>query len=397
MLDHQAPGPAAMATQSQSAATAVDDLDLLDLGVLLWRQRGTVLLVTALTVALAAVYAFILAKPVYESEARLRPAAPGSLEALATPGSAVNLALEPSEVFQRIAEQLSALETRRQALERAQQSLGEGSPGEKPALSASGVSVDLESPVQGGDSAERLILRFRGPDPQAVTTVVEALLEEAQARTARELQTQRTALLESRLEALRNELAANIETARLDAAHRAARLRAAIATAASLGLEDPVPLASLSPEPKNEDSLYLRGSRFLRAELAALQQLAEADPNASLDGTIVDIRPDQRPTGAFLPYARRAASLQVDIEQLQALMKRPIGNLALARVDQPATVPEAPIAPRRGRILAIAVVVGVVLGAMAALLRAAILARFAEAGSSPGAEHESQGHQANST
>lgn len=374
----------------ERAAPLDDELDLLDLGLLLWHERGVVMATTVVIVALAALYAFAIAQPVYETEARLRPVAPGSLEHLAAPGVTANLGLNAASAFQRVVDQLDSAETRRRALARAQGATVDN-PLEGQGTGPDGnISVALEPSLTDNNVAQSVSIAYRGSSPEVAARTVTALLEEAQARAAEELRAEREAVLTSRLEMLRSELAANIERARLEAAHRAARLRAAIATAESLSLADPVPLASLSPEPKTEDSLYLRGSKFLRAELSALEQLAKADPGTSLNGVEVEINTGQLQPAAFLPYAHKAASLQVEIEQVQALMQLPVDGVALARLDQPATLPAAPIAPNRGKILALAIVAGLVLGVCAALLRAAIRARFRASDGDAGAEGEGQ-------
>ncbi|KGE03837.1 Wzz/FepE/Etk N-terminal domain-containing protein [Pseudohaliea rubra] len=376
MNEPKVPQPTAAPPGYYPVTFAEDEIDLFELALTLWRQRLLVLAITLAAPLLAAGYLLLIAEPVYESEARLLPPAAGSLEKIVIPRDSLNsspagetrltvTAEEPDDgltidylsappiddIFQRVAEQLFAQETRRAALLAISPPEGTG-PGQH---AAGSFTVAMEKPDRGSELGESLSVRFRAPDPQLAAAAVAALVAEAQTRATQELLAGRSAVLERRIEMLQGMLAASVETARLAASHRATRLRAAIETASSLGLEDPAPLASLSLQPGTDDALYLRGARLLRAELNALEA-----------------RSGDSKGDAFLPFAPDAATLEAQIAHLQTIVTQPVDGIEVARLDQPATVPAAAASPRPRMVLALAAVLGLFAGIGTALVRSAI-------------------------
>jgi len=138
-------------------------------------------------------------------------------------------------------------------------------------------------------------------------------------------------------------------------ADRVRQLREALAVAKAAGITDPQltagrPSASESATPFVDDgTLYARGAKSLAAELAVLQ--AREDD----DGFISGLR----------EVESRLRTWKAIVENLPA-------DFPMYRKDGDAMTPEEPVAPRRGLVLALAVVLGAAAGVVLALIAEAL-------------------------
>ncbi|MFT7049308.1 MAG: chain length determinant protein (polysaccharide antigen chain regulator) [Halioglobus sp.] len=255
---------------------------------------------------------------------------------------------------------------------------------------------------------------------QELQTSISASLDNLRSRLTREMDNQslqdRDEIAQLRekdqLEKLQleDQIAALRQTAAKQRADQIARLEESLSVAKSLGIDEATSLAVLSQRQSTpgdsvavttdlsagEDPDYLKGTRILKAELAALRSRKSEDPDIprlreleeklGLLGNnrqveILEARKD------YTAFTGSAGALRSQISQLEALLARDYSNVALMRVDQVATPPSEPIKPRKTLILAVAVVLGGMLGVLVALVRNAVLSRrssLAEAVSSTG-------------
>ena len=135
-----------------------------------------------------------------------------------------------------------------------------------------------------------------------------------------------------------------------------------------------------------KDPDYLKGTRFLEAELTALRSRKSNDQNITLlrgleeklalldNNRQVEILESRKDYTAF---TGSADALRSQISQLEALIVKDYSTVALMRVDQQGMVPTRPTKPRKMLILAVAIVVGGMLGVLVALIRNAVLSRRA--------------------
>jgi LPS O-antigen subunit length determinant protein (WzzB/FepE family) len=422
-----------------------DEIDLFELAAGLWRQRRLIAACTALAVLLAAVYAFILATPVYQAEARLRPPSTAALAPLTVPAldssdiegplSAPQLAA----VFQRVVSMARSSDARRPVYLTRRGAFTEAL-AESPADAAAfrrrfltNFDFDYQGPDKRNPEAEpRLTVSFQHPSPPLAASVVNETVDEARSRVRANLIEEFRSVVGTQLDRTRARLAARTEAARLDASYRITRLeeadaekrkelqdqleaararsaaeredrmaqlRDAVETAETLGLEEPTSLAALSLAKGARDGLqvtnlqaaegadqplFLRGTTLLRAELAELTRRASDDAYApkvrELESQLQLLENNREVETLssrenFTPFTSDAADLQADIASLEALLARDFTQVEVLRIDQRASPPAAPVAPRRALILALALVLGGMVGVLVALVRNAVAAR----------------------
>lgn len=171
-------------------------------------------------------------------------------------------------------------------------------------------------------------------------------------------------------------------------------LEEAFGIARSLDIEEPISLTQLSqrqasPEggmaisadfSNRSDPYYLRGTRMLSAEIAALknrksddftipeirkleEQLALLDTNRKIQ--LLQARKDNS------AFVSNIGALRAKLDELQAQANQDYSAVRVLRLVQPAETPESPVSPRKGLILALCLFVGGFLGMLVALVQVA--------------------------
>jgi len=197
---------------------------------------------------------------------------------------------------------------------------------------------------------------------------------------------------------LEDELTVELRKTTQERSDRITALRAALATAGSLGIEQPTNLETLAAQAvagkasivnldaagREEDPLFLRGTVMLEAELKELEARGDDRPYTPRAREIekqLQLLENNRTIESlrartdFAAFAPQADQIEAEIEKLNSFLERDFSGLRVTRIDQLATPPTRPVAPRKGLMLAASVVLGLTLGVLVALIRNAVLNR----------------------
>ncbi|MEQ8262170.1 Wzz/FepE/Etk N-terminal domain-containing protein [Pseudohaliea sp.] len=426
-----------------------DEIDLLELGAGLWHQRLLILATTAAAALLALLY-LLIASPEYLAEARLRPPTAADLRLLearsppllvgADKNDAELLTLyapEASEVFKQIIATAQSNAAKRAVFDGLASALVEPEASAEERSRALSRFLDAYAVAQKGVDQRNpavevtLEIAFRNADPTLAANAVNQLIRVASSSVVTDIVDEFRTAITSRITSLRAELKRRISAVRLSTARtitqlleqdslkraqledelaaelrkttqaradRITALRAALAIARSLDIEQPTNLETLAAQSlpgdasilnldaagREEELLFLRGTVMLEAELRELEAREDDKPYTALareiekqlqllekNRTVESLRARKD----FAAFAPQADEIEAEIEKLEGFLERDFSELRVARIDQVATPPTQPVAPRKRLVLAAAVVLGLMLGVVAALIRNAVLNR----------------------
>lgn len=336
-----------------------DEIDLFELAQSLWQEKALIILITAVITALALVYA-ITTTPIYKAQASLTPPPAyaiqgyneGRMEAFRNTGvkefTADDVAIAylsnskslqlHNEFFETVyVPSLTAeeQESSRDSLLRKFNkilTIKQGDAQNNPNLYQ--ISVELDNPVVAAE---------------LVNKYIEAITAATKLDFKRNIETEQ----EIRINALKSQIKALLDTAKKEREDQINLLKEALYIAESIGLENSSPLsdkASLGGNRYN-DLIYNRGAKILRAQIEVLE-------NRSSDE----------------PFIKGLHELNTELELLQAY-KLDDANISVVTIDQAAEVPSTPINPKKTIIVAVGIVLGGMLGVLAALVRSMIYKR----------------------
>ncbi|NYT84326.1 LPS O-antigen chain length determinant protein WzzB [Pollutimonas harenae] len=341
-----------------------DEIDLRELLLTLWSAKVLIIAVTLLTTCAAAVYVF-LSTPIYEAHVQALPPTQGGLAAYnmanQLSGSAVNALTQQPQQEQTPDNAIEALSTKdaykvflrhadssslRQAFFKNTYLAEYGSPsdeGQRQQLWKDfNKSLNIKRPQKPTD-ASLLTLSWQGADPQLIAQWANQYVNMAISAAQHELLQNLQSAVQLRLDSTQAQIDTLREVALIDQQSNMAQLKEALELAESIGLEDPPPSGNLITSYTGSTS-YLRGAKALRAELALITSRQDHDPYLS-----------------ELPNLLRTQTL------LKSIDTHP--SVSVATIDESATAPIDPIKPRKALVLVLGVVVGGMLGILAALLR----------------------------
>ena len=226
--------------------------------------------------------------------------------------------------------------------------MSKGQPINKPrALFEEGFNKPLTLSVPKKGDTSFTALSFEYSDAQNASVWLNAFVNLAQQKTKEQLMKEFDDKLTKEIQWITEQIASKravAESRRLD---RIARLLEALTLAESVGLKSPM----INQSANNLNMEYMRGSMALKAEIDILQNRRTDDP--------------------FIEGIR---DLQEDLNYLKAI-KIDETKLRVVRVDQPSLTPESPIKPKKTLIVAVALVLGGMLGVFVALIRGAVRKR----------------------
>lgn len=404
------------------------EIDITAVFQAVWQQKALVFFVTVGITLAAAAYAFTTT-PEYQVSSVLRPAAINELDAL---NRSEVYRLPPGDALIKVGASLESYETRlnffraNQALfkpfERPGRTLEQSfdafnrdslklvlpDPKKSDSLSAyiglgltypkgiDGVSV-LNKFVEYAIDAEReqiaadlsVIVKNRLAELEGKIEAARSSYKndkDARIATLQEADNLKRAQLQDELKALRQQ----IKTARQD---RIAQLGEAIAIAKSLGIEKPTTPSALGEKTSGSGEgssvmrteinnqqipLYFMGVEALSAERTALLQRKSDDFTEGRIAQIarelqllqsnreIEVLKQRRNEDLFLSGVE---PLRAEVVRLKNLGNLDISNMKLVTIDRKALEPLRPVNPKKILILAIGVLVGGVLGVLAALVR----------------------------
>ncbi len=334
-----------------SMAREADEIDLFELVAAVWAQKVLLIGFIVVATAVAAAYAF-LAKPVYEARLYLEPPTLNEIADF-NYGRTRDAELTPytiNDVYGVYARNLQGESLRRAFFADVYlPSLTEGQrQGSQDAL----YSDFLNTLTISGPSKEmpdRYSVAVYGHDPVEATAWVRAFAARAGAQAKEEVITNLKREAEVRARNLDQQINTLQETESRVRNDAISRLQEALTVAKAIGLENP-PIISGSVAVEITAAMdgqltYMRGTKALSAEIKNLQERRSDDP--------------------FITNLR---ALQIKRSFYEALRVN-ADNVAVYRQDGSIDVPDRPIKPKKGLIIAGGFIAGGILGVLFALGR----------------------------
>jgi LPS O-antigen subunit length determinant protein (WzzB/FepE family) len=414
---------------------AQDEIDMFELWDKIWSQRQVVALVTLLCVLGAALYIFREPKT-YETETLLSPPEKSSLTELNIPGVDP---VSPDFAYNAFLERLSSPNT---LLEIAREDRLKTYFYEKEDVSDINVlkairgNLKITLPEEPKnkllvDNFKNSMLVFQAKDAELSYTFVKSLIEHTDIGTKIKIKGDILAELNRRIEnkkrlfalrdeAIKKEITSEIERlleadrlaaselkkqilfvqkkAEQDRSYRITRLEESLAVAKKLGITTPVTpfdyqRSTSAGEAKidiaNRDPVgYWLGSKILSAEVESLRSREDDSP---FIGELTELRKkfDMLATNErveFLknrqdnvPFHDDLRAMKNEIIALEvAIDKIAQANFAVFKYNQQPLIPTTPIKSKKVLVLAVATILGLMLGIFIALIRSAILNRSAQ-------------------
>ncbi len=372
-----------------------DDLSVAWVGRLLAQQWKVIVSVTILSVIAAAGY-LLVATPMYEAEVVLFPPEAQHIEALSIPQ--INRATA-QEVYAIFVRNLKSNALRRHFFEERGlfSVLGGDPPGAEEAVFQLQFSNRLKVREGTREQKEVVFVTLEGEHPEHIAGWVNDLVRFTASRTINAILDGVHARVNNQRDSLREHIAIARELAK---EHREDRITVLeeqlaiirdgrrredrivvldehIAIARELNIMDrndarPFVLKEQSvglnvttaPEP-----LYLRGVNELVAERDTLKNREDEDPFLpGLREIIAEMEVLKKRTNddPFIPGLRAKEEQLAQLEAGLARLQGSVADIAPARIDREAVVPDKAASPKRNRILALSLVAGVLLGVFAA-------------------------------
>lgn len=368
-----------------------DEIDLFELAQGLWNHKWWVVAATVVAVALAAVYLFVTT-PTYEVEAVVQQASNADLAPLNVPGIEYELSAETA--LSVAVRELSSYQTRAAYWQSHKDMLGHlfkqpSELTEAQVLARFDAShYTLQAPKPEGDQTSildrYLHLSLTYPAGVEGAVLLNGLLAHAIAQAQKEVTADWNTTRQRQLENLLFSIRSKRAEYHSRVVNRKAKLSEAIRVAENLGIVKPTTLSDFGEMQNatnsgvvrmainnNDLPLYFMGTQALGAELHALKarsKPSKGDSSATPD-PLADMPQDEYIDGlaALKSKARYLKHVQPDFSRL-----------ALVNVSREAVPSAAPIKPNSRLVLALALVLGLMVGTLLALLRAAWVKRNTE-------------------
>lgn len=335
-----------------------DEIDLFDLIDDVWKNKKWVLVGVFFILVLAGLY-LLKTAPVYEAQAKVKPATVSDLLEFAKPQLSGVFSLGVSDAFSSAKAALLSAGYLKEFYELNLEKI-------KQIPDAYDEKLNLEQNFTGfkeqfsivasgkKDSEPYVVVRLKFSDADIVSPLVNDFVEYALFRRLKDTYDTMLVKVENRIESLNYEANIKREDYLGNKARRILELKEATAIAVAVGQDKPV-YRNMDLMGGQTPPLYMLGSKAIEAEIKALElreEMAEGLPRKE-DHFIQGLPP-------ILLAIEELQSLQVDFSKIH-----------LARVDEQAVAPLKPIKPRKLLILALALVAGVFIGLFMALIVAA--------------------------
>ncbi|MDM7857445.1 LPS O-antigen chain length determinant protein WzzB [Thiopseudomonas acetoxidans] len=338
-----------------NTAPDADEIDLFELFQSIWQEKILIVIITAVVTGLALFYA-LAATPIYQTQATLVPPPAyaiqgyneGRMEAFRNTGVKE---LTANEVYSIFKTNLNSSQLRNAFFEEVY----------LPSLSAEQQKNSRESllktfnrilSVKQGDAKTNPNLYLVSAELDNPTEAADWVKQYiARAITAAKLEIENNIEAEQRvhIDALTVKTNSLLAIAKREREDQVNLLKEALYIAESIGLENKASLGG--NRYIDNDLIYTRGAKTLRAQLDVLQKRTSDEP--------------------FIAGFRE---LNTQLELLRAY-KLDDTNVSVVTIDEAAEVPATPIKPNKKLIVAIGIVLGGMLGVFAALIRSAIRKR----------------------
>jgi chain length determinant protein (polysaccharide antigen chain regulator) len=336
--------------QSQVPGYADDEIDLVELWNSLWEQKALIAALTALITSLGVAYA-LLATPVYKAETFFLPPLQQDVQSLKLQNMQ-NITTD--SVYQRFLQNIQSRSLKMEFYKtnglrdfyaqnqpvKSESELFTKAFNEKLALNipkskqdSSFVSLSFELPREANKSALWL----------------NAYVDFVAKKTLNELLTDVNFEIQTGIQNAEDQIQSKRALAKQRREDRIASLKESLRIAQEAGVERP----AINQAANDLNMEYMRGQKALMAEIAVLTNRVSDDP--------------------FIEGIR---DLQEKIAYLKDIKINP-ESVRVVRVDQIAEVPVSPVKPKKALIVAVAAVLGLMLGVFIALIRQAVKKRKA--------------------
>jgi chain length determinant protein (polysaccharide antigen chain regulator) len=324
-----------------------DEIDLFELFQNLWDQKWLIAGITAVTTVLGIVAALIMT-PTYQSEARLLPPLAQNVQEFSVGVSGVDMSRDA--VYAQLKTNLNSISLRRQFFEENVSDKLEPNPEQTPFERFEknfNEKLQVSSPSGRDADTSIVVVTLEGKTSEQVAQWTNEFIEFTVQFTKQELVERAQFVIQSEVNKITNEIVSKRSIASSRIEDRIARLSEALIVARAMGLEKPM----IENAANQLNMEYMRGSISIAAEIKVLQDRESNDP--------------------FIDGVR---NMQERIAFLNGLQIDP-ANIRVARIDQAAEIPTSPIKPKKKLIVAVALVLGGMLGVFIALIRSAVRKR----------------------
>lgn len=340
-----------------------DEIDLFELWNNLWEQKILIIAITAVITILGGLVAFVKT-PVYKSSAHFLPPQKQDIQAINISlnsmfdkqDSSTNTASQTmqtfttAQIYRQFLTNMQSRSLRFNFFE--QQNLLAFYSSDPDALSYKvfdkefnqALKVSLPKKGQDGDFVSA---SFEITDPVRSAILLNEFVQMVQVVTKQQILDEINFEVATKVKELVEQIEAKRQLAQQRRLDRVAELEEALVIAKSIGLDNP----RIDQAANNLNMEYMRGTKAIEAELSVLKNRKTDDP--------------------FIAGLR---DLQEQVEYLKSIKIDP-ELVSVVRVDQSAQVPTSPIKPNKKLIVAVALVLGGMLGVFIALIRSAIRKR----------------------
>jgi chain length determinant protein (polysaccharide antigen chain regulator) len=352
--------------QNQSPAYSSDEIDLRELVLTLWSSKLLIILITLIVTGMAAAYAF-LSTPIYQTQVQTLPPAPSGLSsynmANQLSGPAITAVtwsgekgapsensvppLTPEDAYKVFLRHVSSVSLRQEFFKTTY-------------LPAHGTGTETRSglerlwkqfndeltitPPRSAADNNLLKLTLEGEDPTTIANWANQYTQMAIDAAQKELLENLSSAIHLRRQSTEDQISTLRKIAKTDRQNDVIRLQEALALAESIGLDNPSDTGNLITSYTGQ-TMYLRGAKALRAELALLEGRVSDDP--------------------YIPQLPDLMKKQLLLSNIDLNPER----LSVATIDQAASIPEDPIKPRKALILVLGFILGGILAVFFVLIR----------------------------
>lgn len=426
-------------TPQRQTQTASDEIDLFELVQSIWQQKKLVIGCTVLAGVVGLGYAF-LAPREYLVSSVLRPAAINELDAL---NRSEVYRLPPADALIKVGAKLDSYDARlsffkdHQALFKAFQRPGQSLGQSFEAFNRDSINLILPDPKKADSLSSYIRLELQYPSDVDGVAILNGFVDYAIASEREQIGADLKVIVNNRLSELKGKIdaaRANYENdkkskiatllegdklkraqledelsalrlqMKMERANRLAELAEAISIAKSMGIKTPTTPSSMAESSRGGSRqvmrtevnnqkipLYFMGTEALEAERTALQQRTNDDFTNSRVAEIgkeLQLLKVNREVEVLNKRANEDIFLE-DVEPLRAEVARlrslniDMSTLKLVTIDRRAQEPLSPIKPKKTLVILLSLVVGLIMGTMAALIRHFVLVSRELAPNSP--------------
>jgi chain length determinant protein (polysaccharide antigen chain regulator) len=343
-------------TPNQAKPEYDDEIDLFELWQTIWSQKWMISIITLVITGFAALY-LVLSEKTYQAEIVFMPPDNEGFHALNVQTNSVNTSFDSNLVFQYFKNELLSLEQQKAFFTQDQiqpfwpkinQNESPLSPNEitQKILKYYAERLNYSAP---GKSAQRAAssLTLNESDPEIAAELLNSYFQFIINQTRSKLVADVKAKIDHRLSSIEQQINGLTQAAKQQAAQRITVLEEALHIAKQAGIHQ----QAINQQTLNNWPEYLKGTKLLQAEIDALKQ--RTNETAFIE-EVVQLQAER--------------NILMNIAILE-------DNVSPVRVDQYAYPPESPIKPKQKLILAVAFVLGGMLGIFIALIRGAIQKR----------------------